>query len=321
METGRRFHGRCRSQRDKCTQKANPSWISKCTSMATKRFRDQESNSPRPPHDGPPLSYDPVSDFYTYFLLPPKSVTDMKLAQTLLRRGLPLMAKRTAFNVKPTFLLRSALPATTSMRGPRFFSSEAQSHLIDILGREEKEEKDSGNLKMPEELATLKTTLESNWKIVEDNASLTMFLKDKKVQVSFHCQDTVEADPSYDEAEDEDEEPVSAVRFCVTASKAGKTLVISCVSEFGEAKIEGVMTTTSPPDAIHANEGNLTEKNQYHGPDFLDLAEDLQDAFAKYLEDECAVDSDVAAFVAMYADYQEQMQYVKFLKDAQLVIS
>jgi complement component 1 Q subcomponent-binding protein, mitochondrial len=246
----------------------------------------------------------------------------MKLAQAILRRSLPVMAKRTTSNVKPTLLLRSILPATTAMRVPRFFSSEAQSNLIDILAREEKEEKDSGNLKMPEELATLKSDLESNWKIVEDGAVLNMFLKDKKVQVSFHCQDSVEADPSYDDAEDEEqEEPMAPVRFCVTASKAGKTLVINCVSEYGEAKIEGIMTTTSVPDAIHANQGDLTEKNQYQGPVFLDLAEDLQDAFVRYLEDECAVDSDVAAFVAMYADYQEQMQYAKFLKDAQLIIS
>jgi hypothetical protein len=234
---------------------------------------------------------------------------------------MPMMAKRAALDMKATTFLRSSLPATTFYY-PRFFSSEAQSNLIEILAREEKEEKDAGNLKMPEELASLKSNLESTWKMVEEGGTMNLFLKDRKVQLSFHCQDTVEADPLYDDVEAEDEEePVAPVRFCVTASKAGKTLVINCVSDYGEAKIEGVMTTTSAPDAIHSNQGDLPEKNQYQGPDFLELSEDLQDAFAKYLEDECAVDSDVSAFVAMYADYQEQMQYAKFLKDAQLIVS
>jgi Mitochondrial glycoprotein len=247
----------------------------------------------------------------------------MKLIQNVLRKGLPVMAKRVAFNVKATSLLRTNLPAQP-LCVPRFFSSDAQSSLIEILAREEKEEKDSGNLKMPAELSDLKSSLESTWKIVVEGASVNLFLKDKKVQLSFHCQDTVEADPVYDDIEnenDDDDEIVSPVRFCVTVSKADKTLVINCVSEYGEAKIEGVMTTTSTPDAIHANQGDVPDKGQYQGPDFLELSEDLQDAFVKYLEEECGVDSDVSAFVAMYTDYQEQAQYVTFLKDAQSIIS
>lgn len=210
-------------------------------------------------------------------------------------------------------------PTYTRVDGiPKFFSSEARTNLVNILSQEEQEEKSTGNLEMPKELASLKSTLESNWKIVESDASLNLFLKDKKVQISFHCQDTVEAE---DVGHEEEEEPIPPVRFCVTTSKAGKTLVINCLSENGEPRIEGVMTTTTPPDAIHANQGDLPEKSQYQGPDFFELAEELQDAFDQYLYEECGVDSDVAAFISMYADYQEQMQYVKFLKDAQSIIS
>jgi hypothetical protein len=33
------------------------------------------------------------------------------------------------------------------------------------------------------------------------------------------------------------------------------------------------------------------------------------------------VDTDVAAFIAMYADYKEQNEYVKWIKDVQKVIA
>lgn len=192
---------------------------------------------------------------------------------------------------------------------------------MDILAREEKEEKESGNLEMPLELADLKTSLEKNWKIVEDGATTSLFLKDKKVQVSFHCQDTMEDMFEEEEEGEEDVEPMNSVQFCVTVSKAGKTLVLNCVSEYGEARIESAMTSSNTPDAIHANQGDLPEKSQYQGPDFAELAEDLQEAFAVYLERECGVNSDVASFVAMYSDYREQMQYAQFLKDAQSIIA
>jgi complement component 1 Q subcomponent-binding protein len=204
----------------------------------------------------------------------------------------------------------------------RHFSKESQTNLVDILAREEQEEVDSGNTEMPEELADLKSRLESDWRIVDDGANTQLFLNDKKVQISFHCQDTVEEEVAYedDEEVDDDDEPMAPVRFTVTLSKAGKTLVISCLSELGMAKIDSVVSSTSAPDVVHANQGVL-EKTEYQGPDFLELAEDLQDAFAVFLEDECNVNSDVATFVAMYTDYKEQMQYAQFLKDAQSIIS
>lgn len=246
----------------------------------------------------------------------------------MFRRGIPIVRraaiKRTIFGPSSSALAAlKGVPSSASLLGARTFSSEAQGTLLKILSREEAEERDSGNLEMPPELANLKATLEQNWKIVEDGATTNLFMKDKKVQVSFHCQDTVEADEQYHEEDGDEleEEEAASVRFCVTVSKAGKTLVINCVSEYGEAKIEEVITTATTADAIHGNQGDLTEKAQFQGPDFLELAEDLQGAFLDYLEFECGVNSDLASFVAMYTDYREQMQYVQFLKDAQAIIS
>lgn len=254
----------------------------------------------------------------------------MRLAQDLLRRGLPLVRRNVSMRASCSPKIYSVISPlqTSSVLGGaetsfRMFSSQAQNTLIEILAREEKEEKDSGSLEMPPDLAELKSSLENNWKIVEDGATTNLFMKDKKVQVSFHCQDAVEETVGYEEEyeEEEGDEPLDPMRFCVTVSKAGKTLVINCVSEFGQTKIEGVFSTTSTPDAIHGNQGNLPDKSQYQGPDFLELAEDLQEAFIEYLEEECGVNSDVASFVAMYADYREQMQYAQFLKDSQAIIS
>ena len=247
----------------------------------------------------------------------------MKVTQTLMRRGFPLVAKRAAFHpatFRATSLLRSDLASGLATKNPhqRFFSSQ---NLVDILAREAKEEKDSGNLSMPDDLADLKANLEKNWKIVEDGATTNLFLKDKKVQISFHCQDTVEENFFDEESNEDEEEPMNSVQFCVTVSKAGKTLVLNCVSEYGEARIESVMTSNATPEAVHANQGNSPERSQYQGPEFTELAEDLQEAFGAFLESDCGVNSDVASFIAMFSDYREQMQYVQFLKDAQSIIS
>ena len=52
------------------------------------------------------------------------------------------------------------------------------------------------------------------------------------------------------------------------------------------------------------------------GPEFTELADDLQEAFQTYVEKECGIDGDVAAFIAMYADYREQEEYVDWMKTA-----
>ena len=200
-------------------------------------------------------------------------------------------------------------------------SSNAKQILLDILAREEVEEKESGNVAVPDDLRTIQKSLEADWRIVDEGAMTQLFLKQKKVQISFHCQDTVEAfQDDVDDEEADEEELVNPVRFTVTVAKAGKTLVFQCLSEYGEVKVESVATTSLAPDVVHANQGILA-KTDYQGPEFVELAEDLQDAVGDYLEEECHVNADVATFVAMYSDFKEQSQYVQFLKDVQSIIS
>ena len=142
-----------------------------------------------------------------------------------------------------------------------------------------------------------------------------------KVQLSFHCQDTIEDEGSFDEEEEEEEdEQSSPVRFTVTVSKAGKTITFACYSEYGLAKIDGVSTTHLSPQSVHETMGTLP-KVEYQGPVYTELSEDLQEAFETYLQEECGVTEDIAAFVAMFADYREQMNYMSFLKEAQAIIS
>jgi Mitochondrial glycoprotein len=91
-----------------------------------------------------------------------------------------------------------------------------------------------------------------------------------------------------------------------------------CVSEDSVAYIKNALMADSDVDAIH-NTG--VDTTGYQGPEFSELAEDLQDAFVGFLEEELGVTDDVAAFIAMQADYQEQCQYVKFLEDAKNIVS
>jgi complement component 1 Q subcomponent-binding protein len=202
----------------------------------------------------------------------------------------------------------------------RSFSAEsAGQDLSDILAREYAEEIENSSAGMPAELQELKTTLEQDWKIVDDGALTKMYrtLGAIKVQVSFHCQDAVQgfdfAAEEGEEAEDE-AEAAAPVRFTLTATKAGKTLVLTCLSEDATVRIQSAAITTEDIEEIQKNAG--VGSSQYQGPDFTELAEDLQDAFHGYLEEDVGMNEDVASFVAMYADYKEQTQYVQFLKDA-----
>jgi hypothetical protein len=215
-----------------------------------------------------------------------------------------------------------------------------------LLAREENEEIDTGNTEMPQDLSDLRNTIQASWKIVDGDggASTNLFKIDasnKKIQVSFHCQDIIEVDVEVDEELEDDEEdesfiddinddneeggeedePSPPVRFTVTVAKAGKTLNFACFSEYGEVRIDGVsVTTSSTAEYVHDHQGQLP-KMEYQGPDFEELAEDLQEAMVVYLDEECGVNSDVAAFVAMASDFKEELSYVDFLKQAQSIVS
>ena len=100
------------------------------------------------------------------------------------------------------------------------------------------------------------------------------------------------------------------VHFQASLTKAGKSLVLECVSDYGEARVVGVRTEAEDMD----------ESQLYQGPDFVELDETLQESFSVFLKEELGVNDDVASFIAMQSDYVEQNQYVQFLKDAQSII-
>merc|ERR1712216_1037274 len=111
----------------------------------------------------------------------------------------------------------------------------------------------------------------------------------------------------------------ASFRFVVTATKAGKSIVMNCMSSEGVASIESLAVTAEDIETIQSNGGIDTK--QYQGPEFIELDEDLQRAFHDYLETDLGVNGDLASFICMYADYKEQAQYVQFLKDAKNIIS
>jgi complement component 1 Q subcomponent-binding protein len=218
----------------------------------------------------------------------------------------------------------------------RFFS--ASEKLVTLLGREYSEEIQNETNKMPAELIKLQSDLEKEWKIVDDGASTRMFRTagPTKIQVSFHCQDSVESDdyPYSDNEEFEGEEgnenaeatgedndslePSVPVRFSVTATKAGKSLVLVCLSEDASPRIHSVSISTQDVEVIHQTGIGAT---QYQGPEFGELAEDLQEAFQNFLGQDVGISQEVASFVAMMADYKEQAQYTQFLDDAKAILS
>lgn len=155
-----------------------------------------------------------------------------------------------------------------------------------------------------------------------------------KVTLTFHCQDTLveEAgmlDGMFDnsakepengsegsEEEDEEEEESPAIRFDATVSRAGTTLHMSCISEDATASIESA-TVFSGEDA---DKNNVENEESFRGPDLEELPEKVQEAFDLFLTEECGVDEDVAAFIAMWADYREQAEYVGWLDGVRKVM-
>jgi complement component 1 Q subcomponent-binding protein, mitochondrial len=211
----------------------------------------------------------------------------------------------------------SVRAATALKPASRGFASSAKT-LADMLAKELAEETDEGRIEVPEDLAELKSTIEKDWKIVDDGATTRLIrsIGSTKVVVSFHCQDTVEgADDGY--AEEDGEEPALPFRFEVLVSKAGNTLVLNCISSAGTTTVDGVAMTTEDIESVQTNG---IGRNNYQGPEFPELAEGLQEAFHDYVFEELGVNDDVSAFISMYADFQEQKQYVGFLKNVAKVL-
>lgn len=217
----------------------------------------------------------------------------------------------------------------------RSFSSGAAYDLAAIIERELSEEEE--NTSLPPTLSDLKKSLEDDWTIVDSapgssSSAVTKMIRKNsgpgapKVTVIFHCQDTITDDTTQEEmleeGEVEEEEEVAvAFRFRVSVAKAGQCLVFDCVSDEGETNIEGLVVKDGDDDTPISVSGADKLENLYQGPEFSELAEDLQETLANYLREECGIDSDVATFVAMYSDFKEQSEYVSWLKGVHAITS
>ena len=112
-------------------------------------------------------------------------------------------------------------------------------------------------------------------------------------------------------ADDDEEEEAVAVRFTVMISRAGKTMVYTCLSEDAVTNVERVAMVDG--DDIEDLMTNGVDPKKYQGPEFSELAEDLQQSLCEYIDEVAGVDTDVVSFIAMYADYKEQSEYVGWL--------
>merc|ERR1711982_116912 len=118
-----------------------------------------------------------------------------------------------------------------------------------------------------------------------------------------HCQDT--------ENPDESNEPPDLL--------GDDNVVIGCITEGGQAEVETVVVR----DGDTVDEGFILRGTEhlYQGPEFYDLASDLQESFNIFLQDDCGVDETVSSFLVMHTDYKEQIEYVHWLKTIHGVVN
>merc|ERR1712106_1135346 len=112
-----------------------------------------------------------------------------------------------------------------------------------------------------------------------------------------------------DDDNEEEEEDAQALRFDVVMTRAGKSLLVRCLSEEAQAVVEGmVVRNEGEVESSASSNSNDTISDHYEGPDFTDLPEDLQRSLTSLVQDDCGVTEHMAVFLAMYADYKEQSE-------------
>lgn len=218
----------------------------------------------------------------------PKHAGPFTASATSSAIDVPAASSRGALSAaSPANHFRFPPPPTTALpSSPRRFSSDAASELGAILQREiEEEESAAAELDggLPPELADLDAEIRRTWTVVEgisgvgggrgetgSGATMRMFRKEAgskgaKIGIVFHCQDT-EDDVRFDEnevfgdrpadeggAKEEEEEMAQAVRFGVTVSKGGKTVVLQCRSDSdGLVNVESVMVRDGDAESVLA---------------------------------------------------------------------
>ncbi|OQS02052.1 hypothetical protein THRCLA_05548 [Thraustotheca clavata] len=207
------------------------------------------------------------------------------------------------------------LIASRALRVPkaRFFSTEDA--LSSLLSRELAEEK--ANCFVSDELETLREKVLKTFKIHDTPGNVAITLKskynDELIDVNFNVQDIAETEEAYEdedgegEYDDEEEDVLPNIRFTARIVKNNQALIFDCVAS-SILTIDSVMHLEENSDEV--------DNNVYHGPRFMDLENDVQEAFADYLNDR-HINDELANFIMEYSDLKEQKEYVTFLENVQ----
>ena len=140
--------------------------------------------------------------------------------------------------------------------------------------------------------------------------------KGETLKITFDCQAEEELDPTDEHTEEEGEredyvdedadlENPVGIRFHIDMTKSnGDRLVVEAVAA-EDILIRGVQII--PADT------KVPEDDQYLGPQFENLNEELQGAIGGYLEEK-GIDADMSFFIVSYATHKEQQEYELWLE-------
>lgn len=139
---------------------------------------------------------------------------------------------------------------------------------------------------------------------------MTLVSKKPGLTITFDIREAM-ADDYTDE---ETEEPPEGQSDSVT---------VPFVAEFKKGddvlRFECLASETVTIETVKYLPNGSTDPNIYGGPTFEELDGELQDSFHEYLSTN-GVDDSIATFITLYADYKEQLEYVKWLGDVKALV-
>ncbi|MCL7038792.1 hypothetical protein MKW94_011613 [Papaver nudicaule] len=156
---------------------------------------------------------------------------------------------------------------------------------------------------------------------VEDNpgeqtVTLTREYDGEEIKVIVHMNSLVTGEDDYDDDQDADgaasSTPPSSIPLVVSVSKtSGPLLEFSVMAYPDQISI----------DSLSVKEPNASEELiPYEGPDFLDLDENLQKAFHKYLEIR-GIKPSTTNFLHEYMINKDSREYLNWLKDVKAFVA
>jgi len=202
--------------------------------------------------------------------------------------------------------------------------SDEVPHLSTSLKREIDTENIAGNRDISQELSDLYEQLSASWSIVVKDSLVRLVRKIPvegrgNISIVFHCQDSMELDDGMLENDQEDieDERSASIQFDLYVSRHNKTMKITCTTQGTQVGVDSLVVFDGGVDDETTDEEN---KDQYRGPHLEELPVNMQDGISNFVMEEGGVNEDMVAFISMYADYLEQVQYEKWLKDVQKIV-